>query len=126
MYRHLPNIVMATILALLLVFSATNKRQQVQFLAGENSHKNGDFMAAVTGYESTIRMYLPFSNKPEKAAKQLWEMADKAEQAGDTDHALFAYRALHSSWSAVYCLFQPGKDWIKRSELKIAALAGKG
>lgn len=122
MHHSILTILTAIVLALLLVFSSVDRRQQQLFLAGEASYANNDFMAAMGEYTATIRLYLPFSDRQEQASKRLWEMADKAAQNGDTEHALIACRALHSSWSAVHWLFQPGDDWIKRCELKIATL----
>lgn len=108
---------------LLLLVANVWWRQKVQFDQGEAGLRTGNFMVALTGYESAIRMYLPFSSRVERSAQQIWQLAETAERAGDTDRALLAYRSLRSAFYAVRWLRQPGEAWIRRCDLKIAELA---
>lgn len=98
------------------------QRQQAQYRDGMAGEARGDFMVALTGYESAIRMYLPFSPTIERSAERIWALGLAAEQRHDPAQALVAYRSLRSAFYAVRWLLQPGEDWIKRCDAKIAAL----
>ena len=122
MARPLITILIALLLSLLLLVVNVNQRQKTQYLEGVKGEKTGNFMVALTGYESAIRMYLPFSSRVETAAARIWALGETAEQRGDLDQALAAYRSLRSAFYGTRWLRQPGTDWISRCDKKIAAL----
>ncbi|ACD97119.1 hypothetical protein [Trichlorobacter lovleyi] len=122
MARPLITILIALLLSLLLLVVNVNQRQKTQYLEGVKGEKTGNFMVALTGYESAIRMYLPFSSRVETAAARIWALGETAEQRGDLDQALAAYRSLRSAFYGTRWLQQPGTDWISRCDKKIAAL----
>ena len=122
MARPLITILTALLLSLILLAVNVNHRQKAQYLEGVKGEKTGNFMVALTGYESAIRMYLPFSDRVETSATRIWAMAEAAERRGDLDQALAAYRSLRSAFYGVRWLRQPGADWISRCDKKIAAL----
>jgi len=109
-------------LCLLLFFGTTWWRMHTQFTLGEEALGRGDFAGAVAGYESAIHMYIPFNTTIEKAARQLWGIAEANERLGDVSRALIAYRALRSAFYGVTWLKTPGTDWIARCDQKIAVL----
>lgn len=111
-------IVITTVLA----FANTLWRQHDQFARGEAARAAGDLTRAVAGYESAIHMYTPGSGTVEQAAARLWEIGEQAERAGDRPKALMAYQAIRSSFYAARWLVTPGREWIEKSEAKIAAL----
>ncbi len=123
MLRTISTIIITLLLSLSLLVANVWWRQKVQFAEGEAGFRNGDFMVALTGYESAIRMYLPFSERVEEAAEQIWLLAETAERAGDLDRALAGYRTLRSSFYGVRWLRQPGQYWIDCCDKKIAVLA---
>lgn len=123
MLRTLITTLIALLLSLLFLAANVNYRQKVQFQAGEQGEKAGNFMVALTGYESAIRMYLPFSPRIEQSAQRIWALGESAERRGDIERALIAYRSLRSAFYAVRWLRQPGETWIKRCDIKIAVLA---
>jgi len=122
MARLLTTILTTLLLALILLAATVNWRQKVQFQEGEAGNRNGNFIVALTGYESAIRMYLPFSSRVELAAQRIWDLAEAAEHEGNIGHALAAYRSLRSACYGVRWLRQPGQLWISRCDAKIAAL----
>lgn len=122
MARPLITILITLLLSLILLAVNVNHRQKTQYLEGVKGEKDGNFMVALTGYESAIRMYLPFSDRIEASAARIWAMAEAAERRGDLDQALAAYRSLRSAFYGVRWLRQPGADWISRCDKKIAAL----
>lgn len=123
MARPLITILIALLLSLAMLTINVHQRQKTQYLAGVNGEKAGDFMVALTGYESAIRMYLPFSSRVETSAARIWALGEAAERRGDIDQALAAYRSLRSAFYGTRWLQQPGADWISRCDKKIAALA---
>lgn len=122
----MTRIVITTLIAILcsLLFLVANVhyRQKVQFFEGEQGEKAGSFIVALTGYESAIRMYLPFSSRVELSAQRIWKLGEIAERKGDIEQALAAYRSLRSAFYAVRWLRQPGEAWISRCDTKIAVL----
>jgi DNA-binding SARP family transcriptional activator len=116
------NAAVILLLCLLLFFAGTWWRLHEQFALGEEALRKGDFTGAVAGYESAVHMYIPFHPTVEKAARQLWKIAEDNERLGNVDRALIAYRALRSSFYADRWLVTPGTDWIARCDQKIAAL----
>jgi hypothetical protein len=116
------NAAVISLICLLLFGAGTWWRLQDQFALGEAAYRRGDFTAAVAGYESAIHMYIPFNPTVEKAARQLWDIAETSERRGDVNRALIAYRALRSSFYADRWLVTPGTEWIARCDTKIAAL----
>ena len=114
--------VIICLLTLLMFLAGTWWRMRSQFQLGEAALARGDFTGALAGYESAIHMYIPFHPTIEKAAQKLWRLGETAEQQGDVNRALIAYRALRSAFYADRWLAQPGKEWIARCDQKIAKL----
>lgn len=123
MTRPLITALIAILSGLILLCANINHRQKIQYLEGVQGEKTGSFMMALSGYESAIRMYLPFSSRVELSALRIWNLAEQAERKGDTERSLAAYRSLRSAFYAVRWLRQPGQDWISRCDTKIAVLA---
>ncbi|MBC7961937.1 MAG: hypothetical protein H7Y05_03215 [Steroidobacteraceae bacterium] len=109
-------------ICLLMFLAGTWWRMDSQFKLGEEALRRGDFPGAVAGFESAIHMYIPFHPTVEKAAQQLWRIAEGNERLGDVNRALIAYRSLRSSFYADHWLVTPGEEWIERCDKKIAAL----
>jgi len=123
MRRTVLTTLLMILLASCLLWANVRQRQQAQYQEGRAGEQRGDFMVALTGYESAIRMYLPFSATVERSAQRIWGLAEAAEQRRDIEQALVAYRSLRSAFYATRWLIQPGKVWIARCDAKIAALA---
>lgn len=123
MTRLLVTTLITVLLSMLFLIANINYRQKAQFSEGAQGEKSGNFMVALTGYESAIRMYLPFSSRVELSAQRIWKLGETAEFQGDTERALIAYRSLRSAFYAVRWLRQPGDTWISRCDKKIATLA---
>lgn len=122
MLRSAGTAVVALLLAVALITANLRWRQQSQFRAGEAGALAGDFMVALTGYESAIRAYVPLSGTTEIAASRIWAMGLTAEGRGDHERALIAFRSLRSALYGIRWFEQPGKEWITRCDAKIADL----
>ena len=116
------NVVVIAIIFALIVWGNTRHRQRRQFDSGEAALARNDFVAAITGYQSAIHMYTPFSPLVERSAERLWEITRRCEEKGDTEIALISCRSLRSSFYAVRGLYQPGNAWIARCDARIAEL----
>jgi len=116
------NAAVIAVISLVLIWGNTLYRQHVQFEKGEQGLAAGDFLAAVSGYESAIHMYTPLSSLVDRAAERLWNLGELAAQRGDQQRALIAYRALRSSFYAVAGINAPGQDWIQKCDTRIAQL----
>lgn len=77
---------------------------------------------AVLHYERAIRWYLPGSPYVRRAADRLWAMGEAAEEAGDPELALFAFRGLRGAAYATRSFYQPLGGRIGEAEERIAAL----
>ena len=105
-----------------LIWGNTLYRQHAQFDKGEQGMAAGDFLAAVSGYESAIHMYTPLSSLVDRAAQRLWDLGELAGQRGDRQRALIAYRSLRSSFYAVSGIWSPGQQWIQKCDTRIAQI----
>lgn len=116
------NMGVIALLCVLLIWGNTCYRQWQQFGKGEEALAKNDVIAAISGYESAIHMYTPFSPLVDRSAERLWGLVLSCEKKGDLQMALIACRSLRSSFYAVRGLYQPGKEWITRCDAKIADL----
>jgi len=116
------NAAFIALLSVVLIWGTTLYRQHVQFDKGEQGLAAGDFRAAVSGYESALHMYTPFSPLVERAAQRLWDLGEMAAQRGDQQRALIAYRSLRSSFFAAAGINTPGEEWIGKCDARIAQM----
>lgn len=116
------NAAVIAVITLILIWGNTLYRQHTQFDKGERAFQAGELVGAVAGYEAAIHMYTPGSSIVETSAQKLWGIAQAHEARGDVQRALIAYRALRSSFYSVKWLSQPGEEWIRRCDERIAVL----
>jgi hypothetical protein len=77
---------------------------------------------AVLHYERAVRWYLPGSPYSTRAVNALWALGQDAEDAGEPELALFAFRGLRASAHATRSFYQPYPRRIDAAEERIAAL----
>jgi hypothetical protein len=119
------NAAFIALVSIVLIWGSTLYRQHVQFAKGEQGWAAGDFLAAVSGYESALHMYTPFSPLVDRAAQRLWELGEMAAQRGDQQRALIAYRSLRSSFYSVAGIYSPGEEWIQKCDARIAQIVSQ-
>jgi hypothetical protein len=119
----IANVATIAVIALIMLWGATQYRQWYQFQVGDSALASGDYIHAIAGYESALHMYTPASPLVPRAAVKLWGIGETLERQGEVDRALLAYRALRSSFYAVHGLTKPGLDWIDRCDARIRLLA---
>jgi hypothetical protein len=79
------------------------------------------FQAALH-YERAVRWYIPASPYVARAADALWDMGQTAEESGDVELALFAFRGLRSGAYATRSFYQPLPRRIADADEHIASL----
>jgi len=110
------------LIALAMVWANTYQRMRTEYRKGEEHFARGDYLPAITAYETAIHAYVPWSGKIRHSAERLWEIGGLYEEQGETELALIAYRSLRSSFYAVRSFYQPYPEWIERCGPKIEAL----
>ena len=95
------------------------------FAFGEEAYTHGEYKAAITHYERTIKWYTPLSTVVQRAVERLWQLGTEAEARGEFSLALEAYQTLRSSLYAVQSFYIPYQSWIPKSEARIAPLLAK-
>lgn len=93
---------------------------------GEAYFANHEYINAITFFDRSIHWYTPFNPYVPKSAQRLWEICEQAQQRGDIHLALIAARTIRRGFLGARSFYVPGKDWITRSDRKIASLMGKG
>jgi len=108
------------VVVLLYVKAYTSAHQALA--RGEVAYHDGNMQEAIMQYERTIKWYTPLNASVQLAVERLWSIGTEAEQRADASLALQAYQALRSSLYAVQSVYLPYRDWIPKSEAKIATL----
>lgn len=97
-----------------------------EYRRAEEAYQAGDLDTALERYEHAVQWYTPHSPWVRQSVESLWRMGSDAEETGNVDRALAAYRALRGSLYAVRSFYTPYREWISRCDEKIATLsAGK-
>jgi len=86
---------------------------------------DGDLREAVTWYRRAARWYVPLAPHVGRAYDRLEEIAQQAEQAGDIDLALAAWRGVRSSIKSTRSFYTPQSDRLDRANARIAALMAR-
>jgi hypothetical protein len=84
--------------------------------------KRGDVELAIVAYRRTVRWYSPFSTSVKTAVDRLWELGEAFESQKKTKKSLLAFRALRSALLGIRSIYQPYKDYLPRTNKKIATL----
>lgn len=124
-WQNLTIIVVTAVIALAMIWANTYQRMREEYIQGEEFFAQGEYLKAVTAYETAIHAYVPWSGKIRHSAERLWEIGNLYEEQGEVELALIAYRSLRSSFYAVRSFYQPYPEWIHRTTPKIKALMGE-
>lgn len=81
--------------------------------------------AAIVHLRRAARWYAPLSPFHVRALERLRELGQAAEQAGETDRALSAYRALRGAILATRSTYVPERAQLEAANQRIAALMAK-
>ncbi len=89
---------------------------------GETYLKGQQYIKAMTFFDRSIHWYTPFNPYVRRSVEKLWEIGKDAERKGDTRLALIAFRTIRRGFYASSSFYIPGRDWIKRCDIKINKL----
>ena len=92
---------------------------------GKGMHflESRETVRAITYFDRSLHWYAPLNPYVEKSAKRLWEIGNHAQDQGDTKMALIAFQSIRQGFYAARSLWTPGKDWIRKCDLKINDMA---
>ena len=96
------------------------------FIKGETLLKEGQTIRAITFFDRSIHWYTPLNPYVQKSAERLWEVGERAEQAGDSRLALIAFTSIRSGFYGASHVVTPGKEWINKVDAKLQALGAAG
>jgi hypothetical protein len=117
-------VIVGLCVAVLLLVKVSYHAQH-EFARGQTAEARGEIQQAIVHYERAIKWYTPLSKVVGLAVERLWALGATAEQQAEFALALEAYEALRASLYATQSFYVPYKDWIVRSEEKIALLMAR-
>lgn len=82
----------------------------------------GDIELAIVRLRSSARWDAPFNVYAERSLLRLFRLAEQAEQAGQHERALSAYRSVHAAIQATRSFYTPNAEVLARADQHIAAL----
>lgn len=124
--RDIRHIFLASIIiflvVLMLVWIKVGWMAHTHFQKAETFHTQKQYSEAIVEYGEVIRNYTPFNQTSIKASEKLWQMGIEGKNEGDIERSVMAFREIRASYYAVKSFYQPGKDWIARSDEKLETL----
>jgi hypothetical protein len=106
-----------SVVALRVVSSA---RQEL--IEADSCRARADIDCAIVHYRRAGRWYAPGSPYHVRALQHLAELGQQAEQQGDSERALLAYRSLRGAIMATRSIYMPEPARLKAANQRIAAL----
>jgi hypothetical protein len=122
MLRKILVVLLILCLALAMLWVKAFVGSMKAFEEGEKLLKGSERIRAVTYYDRSLHWYAPGNPYVGRSAQRLWEISKEAEEEGDIRLALISLRTIRRGFYRAEHLYQPGKRWIDRCELKIQAL----
>jgi hypothetical protein len=89
---------------------------------GSEAAEDGRLRDAVTWYRRAARWYVPLAPHVGRAYDRLEDIGSRAEQSGDVELALAAWRGVRSSIKATRSFYTPHAHRLDRANRRIAAL----
>ena len=110
------------IIVLIMVWARAFYGSMKTYGQGERYLKQNQYIKAITFFDRSIHWYTPFNPYVKKSAERLWEIGAFAEHRRDFKLALIAYRTIRQGFYAASSFYTPGKNWIRKCDLKISEL----
>jgi len=109
---------------LLMVFARAFYGSMMAYYEGEMYLKEQQYIRAITFFDRSIHWYTPFNPFVERSVESLWNIGKYAEEKGDTKLALIAFGTIRGGFYSAYSVYEPGREWIKKCDIKINQLTG--
>jgi hypothetical protein len=113
-------VVVAVLFGAVAVRVVTGSKAELEL--AERHEKDGDVDAAVVHYRRAARWYAPLSPFHVHALAALGRIGAEAEQKGDVELALSAYRAVRSAILSTRSFYVPEHERLDAANKRIAAL----
>jgi hypothetical protein len=123
--RTLGMVLLVAAVFLLLTWVRAFYGSMKAYRTGEEFLAQKQFIRAITYFDRSIHWYTPLNPYVEKSARRLWQIGEQANKDGDIKMALIAFRAIRGGFYSASHFTTPGKDWIRKSDIIIAALSLK-
>jgi hypothetical protein len=91
---------------------------------GEAHLVENEQVKAITFFDRAIHWYTPLNPYVRRSAERLWQISMEAEQEGDIRLALIATRTIRRGFYSATSVYTPGKDWIRKCDVRISELIG--
>ncbi len=108
------------VLVVLAVRVVTASRSELD--EGDRMRASGDLVAAVVHYRRAARWYAPGNPYSAEALARLGAVGREAEEAGDTELALSAWRGVRAAVLSTRSFYTPHEDRLAAANGRIAAL----
>lgn len=95
-------------------------QQRSHFMEAEKYFAESSWKLAIREYDAALHLYTPWSGYIQKSAERLWQIGEMFEKDEKLEWAVNAYASIRSSFYASRGLYNPGRDWIRKCEDKIA------
>lgn len=115
---------LGVLLAVLAVRVVTGSRAELG--RGEALEAEGDPDAAILAYRRAARLYAPGNPYVPAALARLAAIGERAEQEGERERALAAYRSIRGGILAARSFYVPHGATLARADERIAALSSDG
>lgn len=109
--------VIGVLFAVLAVRAVTSSRAEL--LRGDTARERGDADAAILFYRRAARWYTPGDPCVPEALDRLAMIAREAEEEGDTERALAAWRSVRGAILATRSFYIPHRGRLERAEREI-------
>jgi tetratricopeptide (TPR) repeat protein len=120
--RHIARVLGVLLMLIVALVVKASYHAGQEFALAEQAHEQQQYAEAILHYERAIKWYTPSSPTVQQAVEHLWDLGTEAEQRGDLELALEAFRGLRGSLYATRSLYLPYEHWIPKCEAKIAVL----
>ena len=95
---------------------------RAELTSGHAAYSGGDTEGAIVHYRRAARFYVPGSPYHVQALQKLQIIGTRAEQKGNSEQALSAYRAIRGAILATRSLYVPERARLNAANERIAAL----
>ena len=118
-FRTVHWVVGLVVIGLTMVWARAFYGSMQAYHQGEAYLNENQYIKAITFFDRSIHWYTPFNPYVRQSAERLWEIGLKAEQKGYIRISLIAVRAIRRGFYAARSFYGPGKDWIRKCDVKI-------
>ena len=111
-------------MALVMVWVRAFFGSMQAYQQGEAHLAENQQVKPITFFDRSIHWYTPLNPYVRRSAERLWQISMEAEQKGDIRLALIATRTIRRGFYSATSVYTPGKDWIRKCDVRMSELIG--